>query len=185
MSTLDDIKNALPDYAKDLKLNLGAVTREIPGVSKQQQWGCLLACAIASRNPELRGAIAAEAANHLDETATGAAKAAAAVMAMNNVYYRAAHLLSDEEYLKMPANLRMQIIGKPGIDKADFELICLAVSAVNGCGMCLDSHDKVLKQAGVSREVIQHALRIASVVHAVAVTVEDEKASADAVAAAA
>ncbi len=176
--TLDDIKNAIPAYAKDLKLNLGGITRDIPELSKQQQWGCLLASAIASQNPELRAAIAAEAEGKLDEAGIAGAKEAAAIMAMNNIYYRSAHLLSDPEYLKMPTNLRRQVIGKSSIDKTDFELICLAVSAVNGCGMCLDAHEKVLRQAGVSRQVIQHALRIASVVHAVAVTLADEKAAA-------
>jgi len=74
----------------------------------------------------------------------------------------------------MPAKLRMNVIGKSGVDKADFELWCLAVSAINGCGMCIDSHEKVLRNAGFTSEQIQAAVRIASVVHAVAATLDGE-----------
>jgi alkyl hydroperoxide reductase subunit D len=93
-------------------------------------------------------------------------------MGMNNVYYRFLHLVEDAEYQTMPARLRMNIIGNPGIDKLDFELLSLAVSAVNGCGLCITSHERKLREGGISREMIQSAVRIASVVHAVAGVVE-------------
>ncbi len=99
-----------------------------------------------------------------------AAKAAASIMAMNNIYYRFLHLASNNDYATRPAKLRMNVIGAPGIDKADFELFCLAVSAVNGCGMCIDAHEKVLLAAGVSIDTIQTAVRIAAVVNAIART---------------
>ncbi len=89
-------------------------------------------------------------------------------MAMNNVYYRFVHLASNPEYAQIPAKLRMNVIGSPGIDKADFELFCLAVSAMNGCGMCIDSHEKVLKSHGVKADVIQAAARVGAVMKAVA-----------------
>jgi alkyl hydroperoxide reductase subunit D len=89
-------------------------------------------------------------------------------MAMNNVYYRFVHLASNKEYGQMPAKLRMNVIGSPGIDKADFELFSLAVSAQNGCGMCIDSHEKVLRQHGVNAETIQTAARVGAVMTAVA-----------------
>ncbi len=173
--SIDILKSGLPDYAKDLKLNLSSVLGEIPGMTKQQQWGTALASAIASRNNEVTKVISDLAGDELSPEALGAAKAAAAIMGMNNIYYRFVHLAEDSEYGTMPAKLRMNVIGNPGIEKADFELYSIAVSAVNGCGMCIDAHDKVLKQAGVSREIIQHAIRIASVIHAVAVTLESEK----------
>jgi alkyl hydroperoxide reductase subunit D len=87
--------------------------------------------------------------------------------------------VSEPEYATMPARLRMNIIGKPGIDKADFELFSLAVSAINGCGMCIDSHEKVLKTAGIKKETVQNAVRIASVIHAVAVVLDAEDALAE------
>ena len=105
-------------------------------------------------------------------------------MAMNNVYYRFVHLVGQDDYRTMPARLRMNALAKPGVEKADFELWSLAVSAVNGCGLCIESHEKVLREHAVSRETIQAAVRIAAVVHAVAVTLEADAAAATLAAAA-
>jgi len=82
--SIDALKAQLPDYAKDLKLNLGNVL-STPGLTAQQLWGTAVASAIASRNPAVRDAIVAEARQHLSEAALAAAKAAAAIMAMNNI----------------------------------------------------------------------------------------------------
>src|SRR3569623_3463918 len=98
----------------------------------------------------------------LDEKCANVVRVAAAVMAMNNVYYRFVHLTSNPEYGTMPARLRMNIIGSHGISKEDFELFSIAVSAMNGCGMCIDSHERVLLEHGVKRDVIQSAVRIAA-----------------------
>ncbi|MFF7676550.1 alkyl hydroperoxide reductase [Actinacidiphila glaucinigra] len=176
---LDELKSALPDYAKDLKLNLGSVigNSELP---QQQLWGTVLATAIASRSAIVLRALEPEARENLSPEAYQAAKAAAAIMAMNNVYYRTRHLLSDPEYGNLRAGLRMNVIGNPGVDKTDFELWSLAVSAINGCGMCLDSHEQVLRTAGVERETVQEAFKIAAVVQAVAATLDAEAVLADA-----
>lgn len=157
----------LPDYAKDLRLNLSSLLAE-EILSEPRKYGLLVACAHATGYRPVIAAAEAEAATKLDEATLTAAKAAAAIMAMNNVYYRFVHLASNEEYGKLPAKLRMNAIGRPGIDKADFELMSLAVSAINGCGMCIDSHEQVLRQHGVSVEIIQAAVRLAAVVNAVA-----------------
>ena len=105
------------------------------------------------------------------------AKAAAAVMAMNNVYYRFLHLVEDGEYQTLPARLRMNVIGNPGIDRNDFELLSLAVSAVNGCGLCITAHERKLREHGTSREAVQSAVRIASVIHGVAGVLEYQAAA--------
>jgi alkyl hydroperoxide reductase subunit D len=89
------------------------------------------------------------------------------------------HLASAPDYKTLPARLRMNVIGKPGVEKVDFELWSLAVSAVNGCGMCIDSHERELRKAGLGAEQIQTAVRIASVVHAVAATLAGERAAAN------
>ena len=112
------------------------------------------------------------AAGQLDEAALNAARAAARVMGMNNVYYRFLHLVADEEYGRLPARLRMNVIGNPGIDRTDFELLSLAVSAVNGCGTCVASHERKVREGGLSREAVQSAVRIAAVVHGAAVALE-------------
>ena len=107
-------------------------------------------------------------AEKLTDVQANAARGAAAVMAMNNVYYRFVHLVSNPEYGKLPAKLRMNLIGSPGIEKDDFELFSLAVSAMNGCGMCIDSHERVLQQHGMKVETIQFAARIGAIMKAVA-----------------
>ncbi|TNY38742.1 carboxymuconolactone decarboxylase family protein [Thermomonospora catenispora] len=177
--SVDALKNALPAYAKDTKLNLGSVITTSQ-LTEQQLWGTVLACALATRSSQVIRELSEEAADYLSAEAFEAAKAAASIMAMNNVYYRATHLIGDESYSTLPARLRMTVIGKPGVEKADFELWCLAVSAVNGCGRCLESHEKTLRQEGLSREQIQEALRIAAVINAAAATLDAEAALAPA-----
>lgn len=174
---LDSLREQIPDYAKDIRLNLGSLANETV-LSDQQKWGAFLATALATGNAKVIEAFIAETDSKLSDGAKTAARSAAAIMAMNNVYYRAAHLMSSQEYMKMPAKLRMNVIGNPGVDKVDFELWSLAVSAVNGCGLCLDSHEKVVKQAGLSNEQVQAAIRIAAVVNAAAATLRAHDAIA-------
>lgn len=166
-----DLSRTLPDYAKDLRLNVSSLLQE-QLLTDQQKYGLLVACAHATGHGPLIAAAESDAQDRLSEAAMTAAKAAAAIMAMNNVYYRFVHLASNKEYGRLPARLRMNVIGAPGIEKADFELFSLAVSAINGCGMCIDAHEKVLHDHGVSIEVIQTAVRMASVINAVARTLE-------------
>ncbi len=175
MRTLDAIRESLPAYARDLQLNLGSVLTPAgaPGLSERQIWAVALASALASRNAAFSRDLGALAATHLDAAHVAAAHSAAAIMGMNNVYYRFLHLVEDAEYAKLPARLRMSVIGSPGIAKADFELLALAVSAINGCGTCVASHERQLRQHGLEREAVQSAVRIASVVHAVARVLED------------
>jgi alkyl hydroperoxide reductase subunit D len=174
--SFEDLRNRLPEYAKDLKLNLGSLATE-PTLSQQQRAGTFVASALASRNAEVTRALVAEFGAQLSPEALTAAKAAAAIMGMNNVYYRFIHLVGGE-YSKLPARLRMNIMAKPGVEKADFELWSLAVSAINGCGMCMESHERVVVEAGLTREQVQAAVRIAAVVHAVAATLDGEDALA-------
>lgn len=175
MSTLDTLRDAIPDYARDLRLNLGSVltVQGAPGLTAKQVWGTALASAIAARHVPLARAVEAAARAELDDAGINGAKAAAAIMGMNNVYYRFLHLVGDADYQTMPARLRMNVMANPGIDKLDFELYSLAVSAVNGCGLCIESHEKLLRKHDVSRETIQSAVRIAAVIHAVASVLEN------------
>ena len=173
--SIETLKALLPEYAKDLKLNLSTLAAE-PSLSEQQRAGTFIACALASRNKTTTNAIFTEFAPKLSAEALTAVRAAAAIMGMNNIYYRFTHLASAPDYRTLPAKLRMNVIGKPGVDKVDFELWCLAVSAINGCGMCIDSHEKILRAGGLTTEQIQASVRIASVVHAVAATIDGEEA---------
>jgi lipoyl-dependent peroxiredoxin subunit D len=182
---LVELKSRLPEYAKDLRLNLESVLSEggAPGLNPKQIAIIALASAIAARNQSVTQAITAFAAQHLSATELDGACAAAAIMAMNNIYYRFTHLVGDPEYGTLRANLRMSVMAKPGIDKNDFELASLAVSAINGCGACMSSHEKVVREHGISIQTVQSVVRIAAVIHAVAVTSEQVPAVGEALAA--
>lgn len=183
--SLESLKTALPDYARDLKLNLGSLATE-PGLTEQQRAGTFVAAAYAARNADVIRALVAEFGKVLSPEALTAAKAAAAIMGMNNIYYRFVHMMGDSsDYKTLPAKLRMNVIGKPGVEKVDFELWSLAVSAVNGCGMCVEAHEHELRKGGLAADQIQAAVRIAAVVHAVAATIEGEAATGAALAEAA
>ena len=174
--SLDQLRETIPPYAKDLSLNLSSLAAETM-LSDQQKWGAFVASAHAvGVGPVIRAVEASADAAGLSEEAKTAAKAAAAIMGMNNVYYRSLHLLKNQEYRTLPARLRMNVIANPGVDKTDFELWCTAVSAINGCGACLDSHEEELKKRGVPNTAVQAALRIASVVNAVSRVVAAEAA---------
>ncbi|HTV80204.1 MAG TPA: carboxymuconolactone decarboxylase family protein [Steroidobacteraceae bacterium] len=179
MTSLDAIRDSLPDYARDLRLNLGSVlsTTGAPGLTERQIWAVALAAAIAARHVPLARDIKVLASAHLAPAEVNAAQAAAAVMGMNNIYYRFLHLVEDAEYKQLPARLRMNVLANPGIDKQDFELLSLAVSAINGCGTCVASHERQLRQQGLGREAVQSAVRIAAVIHAVAGVLESEAGS--------
>jgi len=114
---LDSIKQLLPEYAKDIKLNLANVLTEEGSaeLSSTQIHGIALASALATKQPTLIKALMAEV--ELNEVEINAARAANAVMAMNNVYYRFIHLVNDKEFASLPAKLRMNVMGNPGISK--------------------------------------------------------------------
>jgi alkyl hydroperoxide reductase subunit D len=172
---MDTLKQLLPEEAKDLRLNLAGLAR-VESLTPEQLWGTLLASAIASRNAELLRAVATEARPHLSDAAARAARTAAELMGMNNVYYRFTHLVSNGEYRQLPARLRMQGLADPGVDKLTFELWCLAVSAIHGCGACLEAHESEVKKRGASAAAVQDAVRVAAVVHAAAMTLDAEQA---------
>ncbi len=167
---LATLRNMLGDYAKDIKINLGTVLKESPEkhLNINQIMGVALSSAYATRHQEVITHILAEAETVLTDAEIQAAKASATIMGMNNIYYRFVHLASDKSYQTMPAGLRMNVIGNPGIDKLDFELYALAVSAINGCGMCIDAHINVTEKGGISKEGIQQSMRIAAVINAAA-----------------
>jgi alkyl hydroperoxide reductase subunit D len=173
--SIDTLRQAMPAYAKDISLNLSSLMNETI-LTDQQKWGCFIASAYAVGARAVIRAL--EYGCPLTPEALTAAKAAAAIMGMNNIYYRALHLMHNREYATLPAKLRMNVIANPGVDKNDFELWCTAVSAINGCGMCLDSHEEELRKRAVPSQAIQTALRIAAVVNAASRIVVAEEANA-------
>ncbi len=171
--SLDALKEMIPDYARDMKINLSNIPTTA-SLTPQQLWGTVLASALATGNADVIRNLAAAAIPNLSPEAVTAAKSATAIMGMNNIYYRFTHLAGNEHYSAMPARLRMNVIASPGVEKIDFELWSLAVSALEGCGRCIEAHEKVLVQHGTSREAIQDAVRIAAIIKGVAVTLTAE-----------
>lgn len=171
---LDALLETLPGYARDLKLNFSAIVRQNTELSEQQLWGTVVACAVAARNRELLEGAMAEAQAKLSSQALEAAKGAAAILSMNNIFYRFQHLAVNKKYETMRAGLRMNFIRQHGVDPVDFELWALAVSAVNGCGKCIDAHEHVLLEKGLGEEKILAAVRIASTIFALAVVFDAE-----------
>ena len=174
---LDAVIDNLPSYAKDLKLNFSSVVRQQTDLTQQQLWGTVVAAAVSSRNEQLTAAILEEATTQLSHEALEAAKAAAAIMGMNNIFYRFQHLTSNEKYGSMRSGLRMNVMRTHGIDPLDFELWATVVSAINNCASCVNAHEKTLREKGISEEKILAAVRVASVVHAISVVLDTEKVS--------
>ena len=173
--TLENVLDAIPQYAKDIRVNLGNVLKQTE-LTPQQLWGTAVASAIASRTPAVIRGIESEAVKHVSEQTVEAARTAAAIMAMNNVYYRFLHLTSNEKYSSIPARLRMQGLRSHGVDQTDFELWCTAVSAINNCPACVASHEKVVRDKGLNEEQVAAAIRIAAVIHAAATAIAEQQA---------
>ena len=173
--TFAELRERLPDTAKDLRLNLDAIAR-IETLTPSQLWGGVLASALATRHADVIRAAAAEARSRLDPAAFAATydavRTAASLMAMNNVYYRFRHMIEKPAYSQRPARLRMQRIAQPATNKLDFELLCLAVSSINGCEACVKAHEQAVIDGGLTEEHVHDAVRIAAVVHAAAVGLE-------------
>ncbi|MFN0063086.1 MAG: carboxymuconolactone decarboxylase family protein [Myxococcaceae bacterium] len=172
METLEQLKESLPDIARDIKLNLGNVLTA-GTLSTTQVWGTAVSTAHAARNARLVRVITQEARNAGVEAGNlEDAQAAAVLMGMNNVFYRFRHVIQKESYTQRPARLRMMRIAQVAASKVDFELYCLAVSAINGCEACVRSHEAAVLEGGLSEDHVQDAVRIASVIHAAAVALE-------------
>jgi alkyl hydroperoxide reductase subunit D len=167
MPSLAQIGDAFPDAARDVRLNLAAVLAE-SSLDPRLRYAVALASATACPDAERVAAGVADGEGHLDEAARDDARAAAALMAMNNVFYRFRHMVGSAAYAEMPARLRMTRLAKPRTSKAEFELLSLAVSAIEGCEACVRAHERAVIDAGLSPENVLDAVRIASVVRAAA-----------------
>jgi len=165
---LGTLREGLPEPARDLKVNLQTVLQEST-LTTDQRYGVAVACGLAARNQRLGQALLDEARLHVQPPVVDDARAAAALMAMNNVYYRFKHMVGKDEYQALPARPR---IAKPATSKADFELMCLAVSAIGGCERCVQAHEKTVREAGLTAEQVNDAIRIAAVVMGAAVGLE-------------
>ena len=171
MAALDAVRAALPDAARDIKLNLQSVL-QAGALSPSQRWGVAAAAALAARHRGLAEAVLADAAAEVEPAVLEDARAAAAIMAMNNIYYRFRHMIGKPGYAQKPARLRMNRLASPAGSRLDFELFSLAVSAINGCEACLRAHERAVLDGGLSEDHVHDAVRIAATVQAAAVALE-------------
>lgn len=172
MDNVEKLRATLPEAAKDIKLNLQSVLTGASPLSAAQRWGVAVASAIAARNPLLADAVLADARTQVDAAVIEDAKAAAVLMAMNNVYYRFRHVVGKASYSSKPARLRMNRLAQPATSKADFELFSLAVSAINGCEACVRAHEQVVLEGGLTEDHVHDAVRLAASVNAAAVALD-------------
>jgi alkyl hydroperoxide reductase subunit D len=171
METLASLREQLPEAAKDIKLNLQSVLSGGP-LTAAQRWGVVVAAALTARNAELSRALVQEARQRAGDAVVEDAVAAAALMGMNNVFYRFRHRIAKEEYSEKPARLRMNRLAKPATNRPDFELFSLAVSAINDCETCVRAHEQAVLEGGISADAVLDAVRIAATVHAAATALE-------------
>ncbi len=167
--SLEQLRASLPAPARDLALNLGSLMEPGGVLSDEQRWEIALACAITTESRPLIDAVLASWPAQVSAGVREDARAAAALMAMNNVYYRFRHMIGKETYSQRPARLRMQRIAKLEAAKADFELACLAASAINGCEVCVRSHEAAVLANGLTEEHVHDAVRVAATLRGVAV----------------
>jgi alkyl hydroperoxide reductase subunit D len=164
---LSSLRERLPEYAKDLKLNLGSVLTS-SSLTDVEAWGSGLAAALVSKHPLVIQTMRDECQSRLTPEQVQGVAAAAAIMSMNNVWYKLVQLHDDNEVKQIPARLRMQVIGvHGGVNKRLFEAWSLAVSIVNSCPFCITSHTQVLRKEGMTAQNIADIGRIASVIKAV------------------
>ncbi|WP_454718532.1 carboxymuconolactone decarboxylase family protein [Caulobacter segnis] len=169
IESIEALRAQLPAYAHAMARNLEVLAEETV-LDETAKWSCFVASACAVGEPETLKAVTAAARKAgLAPKAFEEARTAAATMAMTNVYFRAVHLMTAPEYEHLPSRLRFS-----RDHSTAYEFCCMAVSAINGCGACLDSHEAELRRRGVEPVQIQAALRIGAVVNAVAriITVE-------------
>jgi alkyl hydroperoxide reductase subunit D len=171
VSALEAIREALPEAARDVKLNLVSVLGD-GALTPAQRWGVAVASAAAARNRRLLDAVVTDARGATDPAVVDDALAAAALMAMNNVYYRFRHMIARPAYAQKPARLRMNRLARPLTSKADLELFSLAASAINGCEVCVQAHERAVLDAGLGEDHVHDAVRIAATIHAAAVALE-------------
>jgi alkyl hydroperoxide reductase subunit D len=172
MDTLQSIKDRIPDYAKDLRLNLDVVLNR-SSLTPVQANGAALAAAFAAKSAPL---IAALREAVLDPAQAQAALTAGALMGMNNVWYPYIEMAADPELKTVRPELRMNAYATHGgVDRPSFELYALAASIVGKCEFCVQSHYKLLRENGFSTQQLRDVGRIAAVVNAVAQVLAAER----------
>jgi alkyl hydroperoxide reductase subunit D len=169
MPQVDALRETFGEPAKDMKLNLGSIAAS-EHLDAEQIWGIALAGAYYIREPKLQAALVADAqAAGVASAVFEDAQAAAVLMGMNTIFYRFRHLVGKEAYKNKPARLRMQWMSKPKTSKATFELMSMAVAVLEGCEVCVQTHEASILHQGLTEDHVQDTVRIAAVLNGAAV----------------
>jgi alkyl hydroperoxide reductase subunit D len=164
---LEQVKASIPDHAKDIKLNLDAVINR-SGLDPVDTHAIAYASAIAAGNGGLAFEIEHNGPLFTAEKEREAAKTAAALMGMNNIYYPFVEMTQDPDLKGLPPGLRMNAYATHGgVSKKKFEMYALAASIVGKCHFCVKNHYDVLKKEGMTVQELQMVGKIASVINAV------------------
>jgi alkyl hydroperoxide reductase subunit D len=169
MEFLNSIKGLIPDYAKDIRLNIdGTIARS--SLEGNDAVGVALAAAFAAKSRKVIDIIVA--AGVLSEEEKNAALTASALMGMNNVWYPYVEMSEDADLKGQPAQLRMNAYAtNGGVDKRRFEMYALSASIIGKCQYCVKSHFDLLKKEGMSSQQLRDVGRIAAVVNAAALVI--------------
>jgi lipoyl-dependent peroxiredoxin subunit D len=166
MEFLQALKDQIPDYAKDIRLNLDATIAR-SSLAAEDALGVALAAAFAARSKPLVDAFTA----HTPQAERQAALTAAALMGMNNVWYPFVEMADDADLKTQRPELRMNAYASHGgVAKIKFEAFALAASIVGMCHFCVKSHHDLLKKEGMTTQQLRDIGRIAAVVNAAAQT---------------
>lgn len=166
MSEIDALREKLPDAAKDVKLNLSSVLNG-ETLDTKQAYGVAISSAMYLGCEPLRDALIEDAlAAGVGDDVIDDARAAAALMGMNTIYYRFRHMVNNPAYGQKQARLRMTRMAKPATDKGTFELMSMGIAALEGCEMCVNAHEKSILEHDMTDEHVHESVRIAAVVNA-------------------
>lgn len=166
MEFLNSIKSLIPDYAKDIRLNLDAVVAR-SSLEPADAVGAFLAAAFSLRSKILIDTV--RESGSLNEVDINAALTAASLMGMNNVWYPYVEMAEDNDLKTQRPELRMNAYASHGgIERRRFELFALSSSIVGRCHFCIQSHYKLLKEVGMTAVQLRDIGRIAAVASATA-----------------
>ncbi len=163
MENINALRSQMTDPVKDIKLNLSSVLTQSQVLDAEQTWAVALCSAYFIEDSTLASAIESDAGDALSPEAREDAKAAAAIMAMNTVFYRFRHMVGKESYSQMRAGLRMNRMTSPATSTALFELCSMACAVLEGCELCVQSHEAKLAEE-LSENHVHEAVRIAAVI---------------------
>lgn len=164
-------------YIRDLRVNLKSTLDSASLGGRKNAYLIALAVAANERNNALISAFTELAKKEsATESEIGEVHAIASLLATNNVFYRFRHFSENKAYEQMPAGIKMTIMMRPVLSKVFFELVSLVVSAVNGCEVCVNSHEKSVRHEGGSEQMIFDAIRLGAVVRGLSISMNEHHA---------